>query len=222
MHEKGESRGAGQFLGSCREKRDDTQSALHPIPDFHPNLGGGFEKNIGSRSEFDEADSLAPLHRVSDLFREHDPAGQNPGNLLHDQGVSFSFEGDDVLLVRLGAGGIHGVEEFSGLIVGAANHAGHRRAVDVNIEHTEKNADAFPLLPLDHDGRDIGDFAVGGRDNRARVRGNHPFGIPESTGRTRVVVLTGESHALSRHPGEAGRAAGAWLTEVLADRSVAG
>jgi len=42
-----------------------------------------------------------------------------------------------------------------------------------------------------------------------------PFGIPESSGRTRVVLLAGETHALSRHPGETGRTAGSWLRELL-------
>jgi len=49
-----------------------------------------------------------------------------------------------------------------------------------------------------------------------------PFGIPDSTGKTRVVVLAGESHALSRNPGEAGRAAGSWLRKLLARRVVTG
>jgi uncharacterized protein len=49
-----------------------------------------------------------------------------------------------------------------------------------------------------------------------------PFGIPEGTGKIRVVVLAGESHALSRFPGEAGRAAGSWLREILAGSGVAG
>jgi hypothetical protein len=49
-----------------------------------------------------------------------------------------------------------------------------------------------------------------------------PFGIPEGTGRIRVVVLAGESHALSRRPGEAGRAAGSWLRELLAASDATG
>jgi hypothetical protein len=49
-----------------------------------------------------------------------------------------------------------------------------------------------------------------------------PFGIPESTRAARVVVLAGESHALSRRPGEAGRAAGSWLRELLASGGDAG
>jgi hypothetical protein len=49
-----------------------------------------------------------------------------------------------------------------------------------------------------------------------------PFGIPEGTGKIRVVVLAGESHALSRSPREAGRAAGSWLREILAGSGVAG
>src|SRR5262245_61244676 len=48
-----------------------------------------------------------------------------------------------------------------------------------------------------------------------------PFGIPQAAGKTRVVVLAGESHALSRRPGEVGRSAGAWLQEILAGSGVA-
>ncbi|MCW2905994.1 MAG: hypothetical protein JWL68_783, partial [Actinomycetia bacterium] len=38
-----------------------------------------------------------------------------------------------------------------------------------------------------------------------------PFGIPDQAARTRVVVLDGETHALSRKPETAGTTAGAWL-----------
>jgi uncharacterized protein len=42
-----------------------------------------------------------------------------------------------------------------------------------------------------------------------------PFGIPDSADASRVVVLPGETHALSRHPQEVRVAVESWLREVL-------
>ena len=42
-----------------------------------------------------------------------------------------------------------------------------------------------------------------------------PFGVPDSTDATRVVVLAGETHALSRDPGQVAQAVGSWLRGVL-------
>src|SRR6266566_8831839 len=80
---------------------------------------------------------------------------------------------------------------------------------------------AFPLHPP---GRPAGprhpdrsraaELAAAGTDVLVVNGERDPFGIPEGTGKTRVVVLAGESHALSRSPSGAGRAAGAWLREI--------
>ena len=42
-----------------------------------------------------------------------------------------------------------------------------------------------------------------------------PFGIPAAADAARVVVLPGETHALSRNPGAVGAAVGTWLAELL-------
>ena len=42
-----------------------------------------------------------------------------------------------------------------------------------------------------------------------------PFGIPAVGDGTRVVVLKGETHSLSRNPAAVSEAVAAWLSEVL-------
>ena len=82
---------------------------------------------------------------------------------------------------------------------------------------------AFPLHPPGRpDKSRAAELAAAGTDVLVVSGERDPFGIPEGSAKTRVVVLAGESHPLSRRPGEAGRVVEAWLREVLAASGAAG
>ncbi len=76
---------------------------------------------------------------------------------------------------------------------------------------------AFPLHPPGRPDRSRADeLAAAGTDVLVINGDRDPFGVPAATAAARVIVLAGESHALSRHPEEVGRVAGDWLRGLLA------
>lgn len=71
---------------------------------------------------------------------------------------------------------------------------------------------AFPLHPPGHPEKSrAGELTGAGTDILVINGSRDPFGIPDQAARTRVVVLDGETHALTRNPGLVGVTAGAWL-----------
>jgi predicted alpha/beta-hydrolase family hydrolase len=76
---------------------------------------------------------------------------------------------------------------------------------------------AFPLHPPGRpDNSRVGELRQAGTDVLVVNGERDPFGIPASSDAARVVVLPGETHALSRHPAAVGQAVGEWLKELLA------
>ncbi|MFI5066224.1 MAG: alpha/beta family hydrolase [Streptosporangiales bacterium] len=71
---------------------------------------------------------------------------------------------------------------------------------------------AFPLHPPGHPERSrAGELAAAGVPVLVINGGRDPFGVPAASAAVQVVVLDGETHALSRRPEAAGEAAGSWL-----------
>ncbi len=74
---------------------------------------------------------------------------------------------------------------------------------------------AFPLHPPGHPEKSrAGELSLAGTDVLVINGSRDPFGVPDQAARTRVVVLEGETHALSREPGVAGAVAAAWLADL--------
>ena len=75
---------------------------------------------------------------------------------------------------------------------------------------------AFPLHPPGRPERSrANELREAGTDVLVVNGDRDPFGVPDSADATRVVVLTGESHALSRRPEAVADAVASWLREIL-------
>lgn len=83
---------------------------------------------------------------------------------------------------------------------------------------------AFPLHPPGRPDRSrASELRVPGRKVLVVNGERDPFGVPKRGVGRRVVVLAGETHALSRHPQSVARAVKSWLPQVLGpDRAVSG
>jgi predicted alpha/beta-hydrolase family hydrolase len=82
---------------------------------------------------------------------------------------------------------------------------------------------AFPLHPPGRPDRSrAAELRIPGRKLLVVNGDRDPFGVPGRRAGARVVVLAGETHALSRNPAAVGRAVAAWLPRVLSlDRAAA-
>lgn len=74
---------------------------------------------------------------------------------------------------------------------------------------------AFPLRPPANPGRSRdGELRAAGTSVLAISGDRDPFGVPEPDATTSVVVLAGETHALSRNPKAIGEAVADWLAAL--------
>jgi predicted alpha/beta-hydrolase family hydrolase len=75
---------------------------------------------------------------------------------------------------------------------------------------------AFPLHPPGRpESSRLDELRQAGTDVLVVNGERDPFGIPPGADATRVVILPGETHALSRHPAAVGEAVAEWLAELL-------
>src|SRR5581483_9215830 len=156
-----------------------------PLAYANADGGAAVNEDIHARAEFDHAHTLAARHEVADFLVKDNSPRQQAGDLLKDDHLPAALHGDDILLVAAGALGSHGVPEQTFAIAPAANDAGNRRAVHVDVKDAEKDTDARarPAIEIHRD--NIRDAPIGGRDYRPFQCGNGALGIakePEKEG----------------------------------------
>lgn len=82
---------------------------------------------------------------------------------------------------------------------------------------------SFPLHPPGRPDLSRADeLRAAGTDVLVVNGANDPFGIPAKGDATRVIVLPGETHSLSKNPAAVGAAVGAWLGELFGAGATAG
>jgi uncharacterized protein len=110
-------------------------------------------------------------------------------------------------------------EEFAGLpLVQGGRSNGARVACRTAAEAGARSviALAFPLHPPGRPEQSRVDELRAAGPQVLVVNGERdPFGIPEPRDAARVIVLPGETHALSRKPAAVGAAVGEWLDELF-------
>src|SRR5713101_3031636 len=162
-----------------RQESQYCRSSLDAIAGLHLDGGIAIEQNIHARAKLDKPNPFAAGYPVSYFKIENDAARDQAGDLLEYYGTAFAFHGDDVLLVLLRRIRSHGVEELAAPIAHVADHACNRRAVHVHIEDAKKNADAVARSSVHGRQRNIGDFAIAGRNDGPGDGGNLALGITE-------------------------------------------
>src|SRR4029077_5678621 len=76
-----------------------------------------------------------------------------------------------------GAGGIHSIQKLPCLIARAADDAGNWRAVHMDVEYVQKNAEALESFAIHLYGCDACDLSVRGGDHGSGFRRDDPVGI---------------------------------------------
>lgn len=75
---------------------------------------------------------------------------------------------------------------------------------------------AFPLHPPGRpENSRVGELRAAGTDVLVINGASDPFGIPDRADATSVIVLPGETHALTRNAAAVGAAVGSWLGDLL-------
>jgi predicted alpha/beta-hydrolase family hydrolase len=131
------------------------------------------------------------------------------GRLVSGSGGPLA-RGRDGLLPRGGEGALPLVQG------GRSNGARVACRTAAAVDAVAVIALAFPLRPPGRPDRSrAAELRIPGRKLLIVSGDRDPFGVPGRRAGARVVVLAGETHALSRRPAEVGRAVAAWLPRAL-------
>src|SRR5437870_1481865 len=103
------------------------------LADLNRHIPLRAQKHIDPRTELDQADTLAGIHRVTRLLVADDAPRDQPCDLLEDHArgtaAGMAVDGNGVLLVGVAGFLFARDQKLALLILDAGNSAGDRRAV---------------------------------------------------------------------------------------------
>ena len=105
---------------------------LSPI--FTVDLAIERQVNLRARTKADHPEPFPAFERIADLRPRHDPPGDRPGDLLHDQRRAFALEGPGERLIFRRGLDIPRIEEKAGMMLRVRDLAIHRRPIRVDVE----------------------------------------------------------------------------------------
>ena len=121
---------------------DDIGSAGDALTLLHFDGPFRAEEHVDAGAELDVADAVTSMDGVARLFVADNPAGDEAGDLGEDDLAVGAFDGDEVLLV-IGSGFFPaGDKKLAGLVFDFRYFAGDGRAVYMDVEDVEEDADA--------------------------------------------------------------------------------
>lgn len=174
--------------GLSGHDRDDVGGAAQFLADDDLDLGieAFGEIQLGAAAEFDHADALAARDGVGGFDGADDAACDEADDLLDDgDGLIAAGRGEDDGVAFIFSGGLvvmEGVDEGAFFVAGQEDAAVAGAAVDVDVEDGKKDADADGRAAEEFvvgDFGDVGDGAVGGADDGAKLGGDGAIGVAE-------------------------------------------
>src|SRR5277367_1421941 len=111
--------------------------------DAHMRMAG--QDHVHAGAELDQAHALPALYKIAYLEAENDAAGEDPGNLAKRYIELVTLNRHYILLVLFRTVAAERIQVLAFLVANLAHRSRDRRAVDMNIEDAEEDAQANPL-----------------------------------------------------------------------------
>src|SRR5882757_629534 len=142
-----------------------------------PEMRMAGQDHVHPGAELDQAHALPALHKIPYFKAENDAAGQYPCNLAKGYIELIALNRHYILLVLFRTVAAERIQMLAFLVSNLAHGSRDRRAVDMNIEDAEEDAQANPLAGRRLDASNLRDLAVRGRNHQARLSRYRTLGI---------------------------------------------
>jgi hypothetical protein len=135
------------------------------------------QDHVHAGAELDQAHPLPALYKIAYLKAENNAAGKYPGNLAKRYIELVALNRHYILLILFRTVAAERIQVLAFLVSNLAHGSRDRRAVDMNIEDAEENAQANPLTGRCLYTGDLSNLAVRRRNHQACLGRYRTLGI---------------------------------------------